>query len=350
MPWGLEIFYRRDPAGFVDVHSLDGVSTGQLAMVVQPTFLYELLWNLLVFVVLICLDRRFRLGHGRLFAVYVARLLRRPVLGRADARRHGHAYRRHPDQLLHLDVRLHRRGGVSDPGAQGPRGSGNAQRLGRRVAGARLDGATTPTTLRPRWRRAETPDGGRRSHRDRPHEQDEVPAVEDAAMPMPKPSRRRRMLPRWTPPEVEVERARRSPETPRGGVRGRGRDRRGRRADVRPADDDRSRPRGQLSDADGADARAPRRRRCDANVERRGPDAPTQTCPTRREEAGPGLMSSPAAARRRPACWALVSAPSVRSARSGRAGGRRARLHRPGRPAQAGLDLSATARSGCSPG
>jgi prolipoprotein diacylglyceryl transferase len=72
MPWGLEIFYRRDPAGFVDVHSLDGVSTGQLAMVVQPTFLYELLWNLLIFVVLIFLDRRFTFGHGRLFATYVA--------------------------------------------------------------------------------------------------------------------------------------------------------------------------------------------------------------------------------------------------------------------------------------
>ena len=72
MPWGLEIFYRRDPAGFVDVHSLDGVSTGQLAMVVQPTFLYELLWNLLVFVVLLYLDRRFTIGHGRLFATYVA--------------------------------------------------------------------------------------------------------------------------------------------------------------------------------------------------------------------------------------------------------------------------------------
>jgi prolipoprotein diacylglyceryl transferase len=72
LPWGLEIFYRRDPAGFVDVHSLDGVSTGQLAMVVQPTFLYELLWNLLIFVVLIFLDRRFSLGHGRLFATYVA--------------------------------------------------------------------------------------------------------------------------------------------------------------------------------------------------------------------------------------------------------------------------------------
>ncbi len=72
MPWGLEIFYRRDPAGFVDVHSLDGVSTGQLAMVVQPTFLYELLWNLVVFALLIYLDRRFTIGHGRLFALYVA--------------------------------------------------------------------------------------------------------------------------------------------------------------------------------------------------------------------------------------------------------------------------------------
>jgi phosphatidylglycerol---prolipoprotein diacylglyceryl transferase len=72
MPWGLEIFYRRDPAGFVDVHSLDGVSTGQLAMVVQPTFLYELIWNLLVFAILIYLDRRFTIGHGRLFAAYIA--------------------------------------------------------------------------------------------------------------------------------------------------------------------------------------------------------------------------------------------------------------------------------------
>ncbi len=72
MPWGLEIFYRRDPAGFVDVHSLDGTSTGQLAMVVQPTFLYELLWNLLVFALLILVDRRLTIGHGRLFALYVA--------------------------------------------------------------------------------------------------------------------------------------------------------------------------------------------------------------------------------------------------------------------------------------
>lgn len=72
VPWGLEIFYRRDSSGYIDPHSLDGVSTGQVAAVVQPTFLYELIWNVLVFVALIYIDRRFRLGHGRLFAVYVA--------------------------------------------------------------------------------------------------------------------------------------------------------------------------------------------------------------------------------------------------------------------------------------
>jgi prolipoprotein diacylglyceryl transferase len=72
MPWGLEIFYRRDPSGYVDPHSLDGVSTGQLAFVVQPTFLYELIWNLLVFAALLYVDRRFKFGHGRLFALYVA--------------------------------------------------------------------------------------------------------------------------------------------------------------------------------------------------------------------------------------------------------------------------------------
>ncbi len=72
LPWGLEVFYRRDPSGYIDPHSLDGISTGQIAFVVQPTFLYELIWNVLVFVALIYADRRFNLGHGRLFALYVA--------------------------------------------------------------------------------------------------------------------------------------------------------------------------------------------------------------------------------------------------------------------------------------
>ena len=70
LPWGLEIFERRDSNGALD--SLNGVSTGQLIEVVHPTFLYELLWNLAVFVLLLWVDRRFRIGHGRLFALYVA--------------------------------------------------------------------------------------------------------------------------------------------------------------------------------------------------------------------------------------------------------------------------------------
>jgi prolipoprotein diacylglyceryl transferase len=70
LPWGLEIYERRNSAGALD--SLNGVSTGQLVDVVHPTFLYELLWNVLVFAVLIWVDRRFKIGHGRLFALYVA--------------------------------------------------------------------------------------------------------------------------------------------------------------------------------------------------------------------------------------------------------------------------------------
>src|SRR5262249_11679393 len=70
MPWGLRIYERRDSAGVIDY--LNGVSTGHVDKVVQPTFLYELIWNVLVFVLLIYADRRFQLGHGRLFALYVA--------------------------------------------------------------------------------------------------------------------------------------------------------------------------------------------------------------------------------------------------------------------------------------
>jgi prolipoprotein diacylglyceryl transferase len=70
LPWGLEIYERRDHTGALD--SLNGVSTGQLVDIVHPTFLYELLWNVLIFALLIWADRRFKLGHGRLFALYVA--------------------------------------------------------------------------------------------------------------------------------------------------------------------------------------------------------------------------------------------------------------------------------------
>ncbi|WP_346623175.1 prolipoprotein diacylglyceryl transferase [Blastococcus montanus] len=38
----------------------------------HPTFLYEMLWNLAAAALVIWADRRFRLGHGRVFALYVA--------------------------------------------------------------------------------------------------------------------------------------------------------------------------------------------------------------------------------------------------------------------------------------
>ncbi|WP_433604477.1 prolipoprotein diacylglyceryl transferase [Prescottella agglutinans] len=70
VPWGLEIYERTDSAGRID--TLDGVSNGVVQQVVHPTFLYELVWNLLIVVLLVVVDRRFKIGHGRLFALYVA--------------------------------------------------------------------------------------------------------------------------------------------------------------------------------------------------------------------------------------------------------------------------------------
>lgn len=70
LPWGLEIYLRFDDAGRLDM--MNGVSSGEVHSIVHPTFLYELLWNLLVVLALVLADRQFRIGHGRLFALYVA--------------------------------------------------------------------------------------------------------------------------------------------------------------------------------------------------------------------------------------------------------------------------------------
>lgn len=70
MPWGLEIYQRVNSAGMVD--PMDGASNGVVLTVVQPTFLYELIWNVLIVILLVQVDKRYRIGHGRLFALYVA--------------------------------------------------------------------------------------------------------------------------------------------------------------------------------------------------------------------------------------------------------------------------------------
>ncbi|MEP9391372.1 prolipoprotein diacylglyceryl transferase [Gordonia sp. VNK1] len=71
VPWGLEIFERSD--GYQTGPGLiNGTSTGQVYAIVHPTFLYEMVWNLLIVLALVLIDRQFRIGHGRLFALYVA--------------------------------------------------------------------------------------------------------------------------------------------------------------------------------------------------------------------------------------------------------------------------------------
>lgn len=70
VPWALDIFYRVNEAG--DYAPVSGRSTGEVMTSVHPTFLYELVWNVLVCLFLLWAQKAWKLGHGRLFALYVA--------------------------------------------------------------------------------------------------------------------------------------------------------------------------------------------------------------------------------------------------------------------------------------
>ena len=59
LPWALQIDPAFRPLGYAQYPTF------------HPTFLYELVWDLLVAVALVLLDRKFRLGHGKVFALYV---------------------------------------------------------------------------------------------------------------------------------------------------------------------------------------------------------------------------------------------------------------------------------------
>lgn len=59
LPWGLSIDPAYRPAGY------------EAFATFHPTFLYESLWLVGVALVVMWADRRFRLGHGRVFALYV---------------------------------------------------------------------------------------------------------------------------------------------------------------------------------------------------------------------------------------------------------------------------------------
>jgi prolipoprotein diacylglyceryl transferase len=60
LPWALEIDPAHRPSGYTAEETF------------HPTFLYEFGWNVGVAALVIWADRRFRLGHGRAFALYVA--------------------------------------------------------------------------------------------------------------------------------------------------------------------------------------------------------------------------------------------------------------------------------------
>lgn len=60
LPWGLQIDPQYRPAGYEQYETF------------HPTFLYEGLWLVLVAVLVAWADRRWTLGHGRAFALYVA--------------------------------------------------------------------------------------------------------------------------------------------------------------------------------------------------------------------------------------------------------------------------------------
>lgn len=70
VPWALDIYRRVDEQG--RYAPVTGTSTGEVLTSVHPTFLYEMVWNLVIFALLLWIDRRFTLRGGQLFALYVA--------------------------------------------------------------------------------------------------------------------------------------------------------------------------------------------------------------------------------------------------------------------------------------
>jgi prolipoprotein diacylglyceryl transferase len=70
LPWGLRI-HDMDPNNPGHARTLEGQPV-QLPDLYHPTFLYEALWNVGVALLVLAADRRWKLGRGRAFALYVA--------------------------------------------------------------------------------------------------------------------------------------------------------------------------------------------------------------------------------------------------------------------------------------
>ena len=68
--WGLEIDSAHWPTN-CDYPKGSGTCTFEEGQLFHPTFLYECIWNLGAFGLVIWADRRFKLGYGRVIALYV---------------------------------------------------------------------------------------------------------------------------------------------------------------------------------------------------------------------------------------------------------------------------------------
>lgn len=83
LPWGLEIDREHFSSAYEAQQEAAGNALPTLGQcsadpglegcvaTFHPTFLYECIWNLAAFALIIWLDRRFRIGHGRVMALYV---------------------------------------------------------------------------------------------------------------------------------------------------------------------------------------------------------------------------------------------------------------------------------------
>lgn len=94
LPWGLKVHCLDIVTGHA---TIDGTADGGqvchgssvVAGLFQPTFLYESIWDISLALALIWVDRRWRLGAGQLFAIYVMGYT--SGRGWIEALRHDHA-------------------------------------------------------------------------------------------------------------------------------------------------------------------------------------------------------------------------------------------------------------------
>jgi len=69
LPWGLRVYQWNQEAG----HAVRDQQGRPIVLgTFHPTFLYESLWCVVIAIVLIWADRRFTMGHGRVFLLYIA--------------------------------------------------------------------------------------------------------------------------------------------------------------------------------------------------------------------------------------------------------------------------------------